>query len=312
MRSLQNLSYSFSDLRWTLDRLTVLWYNVSGFALSLSLTMKPQPISISSLQTGLAGMSRVLFPQERRDEIIALIAEDGRASVADLSRRFDVSEVTIRSDLEILAQQGLLIRTRGGAVAAQDSEIELDFHVRLRLHTDEKERIGKAAAELVHDGESIVLDASTTALAMLDYLRSRRQLTVITNGVFTVTALLDAPGITVLMPGGFLYRDSASLVGQGNGAFLNRFHFVKGFFGAKGFTLNEGLTDLSNAEITLKRELIASAKQVIALVDSSKWGRLGFASFASVDQIDCVITDHGAPHDMVASLEEAGVRVILV
>jgi DeoR/GlpR family transcriptional regulator of sugar metabolism len=255
-------------------------------------------------------LAQDIFPQERRDHIVALLEEDGRASVADLSRRFGVSEVTIRSDLEVLAQQGLLIRTRGGAVAVQDSE--LDFHVRLRRHTDEKERIGKAAAALVHNGESIVLDASTTVLAMVDHIRNRRQLSIITNGIFTATALLDTPGITVLMPGGFLYRDSASLVGKGYEGFLQRYHFQIGFFGAKGLTLDEGLTDLNDAEVSLKRGLIANVKQVVALVDSTKWGRLGFASFASIDLVDYIITDDGAPRDMVASLEKAGVRVVLV
>ena len=257
-------------------------------------------------------MSQDLFPQERRDRIVSLLEENGRASVSELSQRFDVSEVTIRSDLDILARQGLLVRTRGGAVAVQDTEPDLDVHIRRRLHTDEKARIGNAAAALVRDYESIVLDASTTALAMVDHIRSRRQLTIITNGIYAATALLDAPGITVLMPGGFLYRDSASLVGREDGAFIQQFTFQKGFFGARGFTLDEGLTDLNIADVSLKQQLIAGAKQVIALVDSSKWGRVGFASFASIDQIDIMITDAGAPREMVAALEQKGVQVMLV
>ncbi len=257
-------------------------------------------------------MSQDLFPPERRDRIVALLEENGRASVSELSQRFDVSEVTIRGDLDILARQGLLVRTRGGAVAVHDTELDLDVHIRRRLHTDEKARIGKAAAALVHDYESIVLDASTTALAMVDHIRNRRQLTIFTNGIYAATALLDAPGITVLMPGGFLYRDSASLVGREDRAFIQQFTFQKGFFGARGFTLDEGLTDLNIADVSLKQQLIAGAKQVIALVDSSKWERVGFASFASIDQIDIMITDAGAPRHMVAALEQRGVQVILV
>jgi DeoR/GlpR family transcriptional regulator of sugar metabolism len=89
------------------------------------------------------------------------------------------------------------------------------------------------------------------------------------------------------------------------------FNFQKGFFGAKGLTLEEGLTDVNNAEVAVKRAWVAHAKQVIAIVDSSKWGRVGFASFASIDQLDCIITDEGAPPDMVAALQEAGVDVII-
>ena len=107
---------------------------------------------------------------------------------------------------------------------------------------------------------------------MVTHLRERRRLTVITNGILTVTALMGVPGITVLMPGGFLYRDSASLVGRANQSFIEKYHFNKGFFGAKGFTLKEGLSDINSAEVAIKSDLVSSAKHVIAVVDSSKWG----------------------------------------
>jgi DeoR/GlpR family transcriptional regulator of sugar metabolism len=113
------------------------------------------------------------------------------------------------------------------------------------------------------------------------------------------------------MPGGFLRRDSVSLVGAEGNDLIKKFNIQKGFFGAKGLTLEEGLTDVDNAEVVVKRDLVTHAKQVIAVVDSSKWGRVGFVSFASIDQVDCVITDEGAPPDMVAALQEAGVDVTI-
>jgi DeoR/GlpR family transcriptional regulator of sugar metabolism len=256
-------------------------------------------------------MSRGLFLQERREQIITLLDQVGRVSVTDLSERFGMSQATIRTDLDALAAQGLLVRTHGGAIASNRSNLELSFDVRRRLHSTQKHRIGAAAASMVEDGEAIALDASTTALALATQIKGRRELTVITNGIFIALALLDAPGVTVLMPGGFLRRDSVSLVGAEGNEFIKQFNLQKGFFGAKGLTLEEGLTDVNSAEVAIKRSLVVEAKQVIAIVDSSKWGRVGFASFASIDQVDCVISDEGAPPDMVAALREAGVDVII-
>jgi DeoR/GlpR family transcriptional regulator of sugar metabolism len=256
-------------------------------------------------------MTRGLFQQERRERIVALLDQKGRVSVADLSEQFGVSQATIRADLDALAAERLLTRTHGGAVALDQDRLELSFDFRRRLHSTQKHRIGAAAASMVEDGEAIALDASTTALALATQIKGRRELTVITNGLFIALALLNTPRITVLMPGGFLRPDSASIVGNEGHDFIEQFNFQKGFFGAKGLTLEEGLTDVNSAEVAVKRELAARARQVIAIVDSSKWGRVGFASFASIDQVDCVITDEGAPPDMVAALREAGVDVII-
>jgi len=228
-----------------------------------------------------------------------------------LSERLGVSQATIRSDLDALAAQRLLTRTHGGAIAANRAGLELSFDVRRRLHTAQKERIATAAAAMVADGDAILLDASTTALALAHKIKGRHELTVLTNGIFIALALLDAPGITILMPGGFLRRDSVSLVGTEGRDLIGKYNFQTGFFGAKGITLEEGLTDVNEFEVAIKRDMVAHARQVIAIVDSSKWGQVGFASFASIDQVDCVITDKDAPSEMVAALRQAGVDVVI-
>jgi DeoR/GlpR family transcriptional regulator of sugar metabolism len=255
-------------------------------------------------------MANGLFQQERREQIVALLAQKGRVSVADLSERFGVSQATIRIDLDALAAEHLLTRTHGGALACDQDRLELSFDFRRRLHPAQKSAIGTAAAALVEDGDAIILDASTTALAVATQIKDRRELTVLTNGIFIALELLEAPAVTVLMPGGFLRRDSASMVGDEGHDFIERFNFQKGFFGAKGITLEEGLTDVNSDEVTVKRDLVVRARQVIAIVDSSKWGRVGFASFASIDQVDCVITDEGAPPEMIAALREANVDMV--
>ena len=258
-------------------------------------------------------MAQKLFLEERLDHISALLQEHGRASVTDLSERFGVSAVTIRNDLGTLEQQGRLVRTHGGAMALPDLGIELPaFALRKELHLAQKEKIGQAAAALVRDGDSIALDASTTAWQIARHLKDRRELTIVTNGLFVGLEFLDSPSVTVVMPGGSLRAASASLVGDQGAGILDRYHVQKGFFGAGGFTLEEGLTDTNQYEVELKQHMVRRSKQVIAVIDSSKWGQVTFASLAAVDELDHVISDKAAPPEMVDSLRELGVRVTLV
>jgi len=261
-------------------------------------------------------MAEKLFLQERLNQILSFLQEQGRVSVSQLSKRFDVSAVTVRNDLAALEQQGLLLRTHGGAMlkpSPVNSSVEPPaFVLRKELRAAEKERIGRAAAELVRDGDSIALDASTTVWQIARQLKDRRELTVVTNGLFVALEFLEAPGVTVVMPGGSLRAASASLVGDQGAGILERYHVQKGFFGGGGFTLEEGLTDTNQYEVQLKQRMVARSKEVIAVVDSSKWGQVTFASLVSVEQLDRVITDREAPPDMVATLRERGISVTLV
>jgi DeoR/GlpR family transcriptional regulator of sugar metabolism len=205
------------------------------------------------------------------------------------------------------------LRTHGGAVPRLSLPSEPPaFALRKDLHQAEKERIGRAAATLVRDGDSIALDASTTAWQIARNLKDRRELTVVTNGLFVALEFLDSPDVTVIMPGGSLRTASASLVGDEGAYILDGYHVQKAFFGAAGFTLEEGLTDTNSREVELKQRMVERSKKVIAVVDGSKWGQVAFAALASVDQLDHVIADDSAPIDMVASLKECGIQVTLV
>jgi len=257
-------------------------------------------------------MVKKLFLQERLEQIIALIQEQGRISVSGLCERFGVSAVTIRSDLKTLEKRGWLIRTHGGAMIKPSSGLELAFDYRRRLHQVEKERIGRTAAELVRDGDTIALDASTTAWQVAHHLKERRELTVVTNGLLIALEFLDTPSVTVVMPGGSLRTASASLVGDLGTSVLERYHVQKGFFGARGFTLEEGLTDVNQYEVELKRLMVERAKEIIAIVDTSKWNQVAFASFATIHQIDHVIADTAAPPDIVSALKKLDINVTLV
>jgi DeoR/GlpR family transcriptional regulator of sugar metabolism len=256
-----------------------------------------------------------VFARERQEHIVRIVEEHGRGRVGDLATRFGVSAVTIRKDLLGLESDGRLIRTHGGAIAIDRSRPELAFDIRERLQADEKLVIGVAGAALVHDGESIVMDASTTALSVARHLKARvgwSQLTVVTNGLRIASELAGHPGITVLMLGGRVRWEALSLVGQLGDGLFSRINVQKAFLGAAGFTVESGLSDATDEEAQIKRSMVAAAREVIAIVDNTKWERTAFATFCPTDRIDVVLTDDAAPAAMVQALADRGVDVRLV
>jgi DeoR/GlpR family transcriptional regulator of sugar metabolism len=253
-----------------------------------------------------------LFLEERRQEILRQVNETGRALVGDLSQLFGVSEVTIRADLQALADQKLLVRTHGGAMPAHRAMSDLSLTLRLQQQVVEKSRIGEAGAAMVSDGDAIFLDSSSTALAIARRLRDRKHLTVVSNSLAVAQDLVDAPGVTVIMPGGVLRRETASLVRSDDLDKLSRLNLQTGFFGAHGLSIAEGLTDVSADEAEVKRPLVALCRQVVAVIDATKWGRVGVASFAHLHQIDRVITNSPAPEALVSEARALGVEVIVV
>jgi DeoR/GlpR family transcriptional regulator of sugar metabolism len=250
-----------------------------------------------------------LFTHERRQQIAHILEEQQRVTVPELSQLFAVSEVTIRKDLAWLESRKLAVRTHGGAVLAPVGTTEMGFDVREHIQQTEKTRIGAAAADYVQDGETIFLDASTTALAIARCLKSKRELTIVTNGLRTGIELVDSPGISVMMPGGMLRHESLSLIGTWGKSVLQQIHIGKAFVGARGFTLNEGLTDVNSDEVNLKRTIVEVAKEIVAVIDHSKWDQLAFATFCPLERIKLIITDTQAPKKMVEQVRNLGIEV---
>jgi DeoR/GlpR family transcriptional regulator of sugar metabolism len=258
---------------------------------------------------------RDVFARERQEHIARILEEHGRVRVGDLAAQFHVSAVTIRKDLVVLESEHRLVRTHGGAIAIDRSRPEVAFEIRERLQADEKQLIGSAGAALVHDGESIVMDASTTALSVARHLKARpgwSQLTVITNGLRIASELAGHPGIIVLMLGGRVRWEALSVVGQLGDGLFSRINVQKAFLGAAGFTLESGLSDATDEEAQIKRSMVAAAREVIAIVDHTKWQRAAFATFCPTDKVAIVLTDEGDPAEMVRALAGRGVDVRLV
>ena len=256
-----------------------------------------------------------VFAEERQQHIARIVEEHGRARVAELATMFRVSGVTIRKDLDVLERQGRLQRTHGGAVAAIRGGAERAFDVRERLQQTEKDAIGRAAAAMVQDGESIALDASTTALAMARHLKARRvwlHLTVITNGLRIAEELAGFPGITVVMPGGFLRWEALSLVGPLGEGIFGKVNIHRAFLGAAGFAMETGLSDATEEEAQIKRLYVAGAGEVVGLVDHTKWERAAFATFCPTTELDAVVTDAAAPEAMVRAVRAQDIEVFQV
>lgn len=249
-----------------------------------------------------------LFREERRQAILDRLALAGRASVAELSAAFGVSEVTVRADLQALADRKLVVRTHGGAMLAGGTN-ELALVLRRQRQVKEKGRIGAAGAALVDDGDAIFLDSSSTSLAIAHHLKQHRHVTVVTNSLEVAHELFDAQSGDLIMLGGMLQQATASFVGAYGLEMLDRLNLHKGFFGAHGISLDAGLTDVSPDEAAVKRPLVERCRQVVAVLDATKWGRVGAASFAEIGQIDRVITDAGAPEELVRQVLAAGIPV---
>jgi DeoR/GlpR family transcriptional regulator of sugar metabolism len=245
-------------------------------------------------------MQQVLRMLETRDCVL----------VSELSMAFAVSEVTVRSDLSALARQGLVARVRGGVRALQQGQSEVGFDLRLRLEVERKRAIARAAAGMIGEGEAVAIDASTTGYYLALELRTKRELVVVTNGLLVATALADAPGITVLVPGGMLRLSAMSLVGDFGTDVLRTTRINKGFLGARGLSLERGLMDLNPDEVRIKQEMADACEQIYGILDGTKWHRSALLSFVSVEDLTGIVTDSSAPAEEVEAWRSAGVQVV--
>jgi DeoR/GlpR family transcriptional regulator of sugar metabolism len=248
----------------------------------------------------------------RREQILAYLSARDRTSVGELSQALGVSEVTVRKDLDVLEAQGVLTRVHGGAVVSGRGRLELFFAAREQDHLEEKRRIAQAAAALIHSGQRIFLDASTTALQVARLIKDREDLVVVTNGLYTAIELNFCPGITTIVVGGTMRRRSSSLVGSLNVNSLQRLRVDLGLFGARGVTAADGLTETDIDEAQLKQQLVSASGRVIGIVDSSKFGTVAFSAFALPHEIDRIIADEAAPAAIVEGLREQEIIVDLV
>jgi DeoR/GlpR family transcriptional regulator of sugar metabolism len=254
-----------------------------------------------------------MFAPERRKIILEKLNEQQRVTIKELSKEIKVSEATLRTDLTKMERDGLLQRTHGGAMLVENLDTEISFSTRERKNKNEKCSIAKKAVELISDGQCITLDASSTALELARILKDMQiRLTVVTSGINTALELHDHPDITVILLGGIVKRGSYSLEGSLGINILNQINIDIMFTSANGFSFESGLTDFSVYEVELKKAMVNASKKVVALLDHSKINKNSIATFASLNQIDTLITNYVMKDSEIKKLKEQNIKTIVV
>lgn len=228
---------------------------------------------------------------ERRNAILARLSADGKVIVSDLSDEFDVTEETIRRDLEKLENDGLAKRTYGGAVKKETFNTELPYQVRKQTNVEDKQEIALKIAAMIEDGDYLMLDASTTALYVVKNILEKKRITIITNSVEILIELAAKNDWNVLSTGGTLKPGSLSFVGRQAENMLSDFHVDMAIFSCKGIDMDRGVTDSNEKDTEIKKCMLAAAKKKILAVDSTKFDRISFTRVCEMKDIDVVVTN---------------------
>lgn len=247
---------------------------------------------------------------ERRNAILAKLATDGKVIVADLSVEFNVTEETIRRDLEKLDKEGLAKKTYGGAIVLETHGADLPFNVRKRVNANLKENIAQKIAELISDGDSIILDSSTTAISVTKYIKNRENLTLITNSVEILLELSDKNGWKILSTGGKLKNGSLALVGASAEQMIRDYHVHIAVCSSKGIDMNMGISDSNEEDASMKKAIFSSADRKILAIDSTKFNRRSFVKVFSVSDVDTVVTDEKPSDEWIEFFEKNQVELI--
>ncbi|MCA1024300.1 DeoR/GlpR family DNA-binding transcription regulator [Halobacillus litoralis] len=248
---------------------------------------------------------------ERQQKIVELVNEKTSLRVSELSNIFSVTEETIRRDLEKLEKEKKLRRSHGGAVKIHQSSIEAPYSERKVINVQEKKEIAMEAVKHVVEGDSIILDASTTAYYMAKALPNV-PITVVTNSVKVAIELSEKQRITVISTGGILHSRSMSYLGPLAELSLEDYHVNKAFISCKGIHLSRGISESNEQQARIKRKMLDSADINFVMVDHSKFGIQAFSRFAELNLVDHILSDQKLDSGIVQQLSERSMNVIRV
>ena len=248
---------------------------------------------------------------ERRQRILELVETEGSVSVDELAQRFGVSEMTIRRDLRILESDGLLRRIHGGATSNRGRSYEPPFLLRTRKQAEAKTRIGRRAAEMIGNGDSVALDVGTTTLEIARHLGGKQDLTIITPSLHIANVLASQPGIRLILTGGILRPGELSLIGHLAERAFEEFHVDKLFLGIGGISFEAGLTEFNLEDAQTKKAMLRCAKECIVVADATKFHHIAFAAVAPLEAVHRIVTDDSLDAETADRLRELGIEVIL-
>lgn len=251
-----------------------------------------------------------MLSAERKLKIAEIVNRNGGIRTSELSTMFNVSEMTVLRDLAELEKQGVLRRVYGGAVSIRDDYHEISSSYREKIHAFEKNIIAQIAVELIQEGESIFLDASTTSLALAKRLYTIRDLTVITNGLDIINEIRRNSHIKLICPGGEFNAISMCFLGPGTENFLKNLNVDKTFISTAGISMKTGLTEPNPMQASVKKIVIENSSEVVLLVDGSKFNKVTLNKVCGWEEIDIVITDKKPDNDYLSFWEEKGIKIL--
>lgn len=249
---------------------------------------------------------------ERHKHILDELAKSGFVSVSDLAKSLQVTVVTIRKDLKILEDKGLLYRSHGSATSVSPYVSDRSVQVKRLEQVEEKSRIAQKALDFLEPNDAIIIGSGTTVGAFAQVIPRNYPLTVLTSAMNVAMALIDTTEIELVQLGGVVRKSSSSAVGHFAEDMLKRFACSKLFLSVDGISLDYGLTTSNMMEAHLNAQMIRSVQKTIVLVDSRKFGRKGFGKIGELEDVDVIITDSGISEIYKAKLEEKGIEVVVV
>lgn len=249
---------------------------------------------------------------DRRDKIIQRIRSEGSVRVDELSEEFNVSTVTIRNDLDFFEKKGLIHRTYGGALLLDNVYKDPPIEEKKKINVEEKQRIGEYAAGLIKDGESIILDSGSTTREIALRLKDKKSLTIMTNAINIALELAGDTNLQIMLTGGVLREESYSLVGPEAERTMQNYYFDTLFLGVDGLDFKHGLTTSNPLEAQLNRIMVERSNRIIAVTDSTKFGRHSFSYICDFSPIDMIITDNKITVDFEEQLKKRNISVVKV
>lgn len=228
---------------------------------------------------------------ERRRETMNILQKQKSVWVSDLSKRFGVTEETIRRDLEKLEREGLIKRTYGGAVLNENIGIDLPFNVREITNIGAKQKIASKVAGLIEDGDTLMLDSSSTVLQLAKHIRQKSNITVITNSVSMLLELSNGENIRVISTGGDLRRSSLSFVGSLAERAIENYYVDKAIISCKAIHMANGILESNELEAHIKKLMVERAQKAYLLLDSTKFGKMSFVNITGFENIDGIFTE---------------------